>query len=85
MAMAVTRTRIHSKTKGALAENEDWWVLIVDIESGSKSVEHEWSYTNAYGSGQDSGKTTVTVDEFLASGADDAVKMKLRAMLDAGV
>ena len=79
--MAITRTRIHAKVKGALAENEDWWVLIVDTESDNKTVEHEWSHTNAYGPGQNSGMTSMTVDEFLGSDADNAAKDKLRAIL----
>lgn len=75
----MSRTEIHSKRKGSLGQNEDWWTLV--DENGAKLVEHEWSYTNAYGSGQNSGKKLVPVDEFLASDADEEVKAKLRAML----
>ena len=81
----VTRTAIYTKAEGALAQNEDWWVLVVDRESGKQSVEHEWSHTNGYGPGQNSGTTTATVDEFLASDAPEAAKDRLRTMIGIGV
>ena len=81
--MAIERTEIHSQRKGSMGEDEDWWTLLVDSESGEKTVEHEWSYTNAYGPGQDSGTQIVTVDEFLAGNSDQTAKAKLRELLDA--
>lgn len=81
--MAVTRTPIHSQAKGSRGENEDWWLLRVDTETGKETVEHEWSYSDANGPGQKSGKSFVTVEEFLASDANKTVKEKLQSLLDA--
>lgn len=73
----------HSRRKGSLGENEDWWRLIIS-EGGELAVEHEWSHTDAYkGRGSDSGSSQVSVAEFLAdANADGQAKAKLRQVLN---
>lgn len=80
--MTEKRTQIHLQRKGSLAEHEDWWTL-VETNNGRKLVEHEWSYVDPYklSSPGNSGKSTMTVEEFLASGADANVIAKLRELL----
>ncbi len=80
--MAEVRNQIHRNASGGFLREIDLWTLISDTETGVRSVEHEWSYVDPFGQGKpDSGISTVTIETFLAGGADDNVKQKLRAIL----
>lgn len=72
---------LHKKTKGALAEKEDWWRLIVQ-DDGASYVEHEWSHHDAYGKKKpESGTRKVPIDEFLAGEEESAAQDALRWVL----
>jgi hypothetical protein len=46
--MAIKKYKIDSKTKGSLGENEDTWTLLVDAETGERTVEHWWHHMDPY-------------------------------------
>jgi hypothetical protein len=84
--LAIKRIPIHSKITGSRGLNEDWWTLIIDPETGNRSVEHKWSYAQTYGRVQpSSGEKTVSVVEFLASEVDAIAQEKLCDLLTKGV
>ena len=77
------RIPIHEEIKGALGQHEDWWTLIVNSETGERSVEHEWSYVDPYQIGnKNSGVKVVAVAEFLQGESTEVVKSKLNALLE---
>ena len=66
--MAMKRYPIHSKTKGSLGENEDTWVLLVDTDTGERTVEHWWHHMNPYkGTTTSEGEKILTLAEFEAT------------------
>jgi hypothetical protein len=84
--LAIKRIPIHSMTTGTSGRNEDRWTLLIDSETGTRSVEHEWSYVTPHGQGQrNSGEKTVSLLEFLASDADATAQAKLCDLLKKGV
>ena len=65
--MAIKRFPIHDKTKGSLGENEDTWVLLVDTETGERTVEHWWHHMNPYkGTLTSEGEKILSLAEFEA-------------------
>jgi hypothetical protein len=75
------RVQIGERRKGSLAQNEDWWHLVVE-DDGSHHVEHEWSYVDPYGKGPGSeGTKSIPTNEFLASDAGPGLKGELRAAM----
>ncbi len=77
-----SKEQFHSRTRGSLMENEDWWYLIID-DQGRQSVLHEWSYVNPYkSSGGDAGSQSYSIEDFLAVGHDAAAKDKLKALIE---
>lgn len=65
--MAIKRYPIHAKTKGSLGENEDTWTLLVNTETGERTVEHWWHHMNPYKLTLTSeGERVIPLDEFQA-------------------
>jgi hypothetical protein len=84
--LAIKRIPIHSTTTGSRGQKEDRWTLLIDLETGNRSVEHEWSHNNPVGPAQpNSGSKTVSLLEFLASDADATAQEKLCDLLTKGV
>lgn len=72
---------LFKRTKGPMANDEDWWRLIVDSETGEMRVEHEWSHTRINGLQTDSGSKLFTLDEFHASDEPPRAKVALDEFL----
>ncbi|MGK2740545.1 hypothetical protein ACSHT0_06585 [Tepidicaulis sp. LMO-SS28] len=70
----------HTKVKGSLAEDEDWWYLEVDEDSGQQVVRHKWHHCNPYKLSQpaNEGSKTYSIDEFLSGDHDGRAKAALR-------
>jgi hypothetical protein len=83
--LAIKRIPIHSMTTGSSGRNEDRWTLLIDSETGNRSVEHEWSYVTPHGRGQRNSGETVSLFEFLAGDADASATVKLLDLLKKGV
>lgn len=82
--MPKDRIQFHQSTTGTGGEDEDWWNAVIDQQSGSVNVEHEWSYVSRYTIGTpDVGTRLMTAEEFFASDIQDQVKQKLRELLTA--
>ena len=65
--MAIKRYRIHDKTKGSLGENEDTWTLLVNTETGERTVEHWWHHMDPYkGTLTSEGERILSLDKFRA-------------------
>jgi len=80
--LVAVQNQIHQKTNAGFLRETEIWTLISDTATGALTVEHEWSYVDPFGRGKpDCGVSTVTVENFLTGGADDNVKLKLRAIL----
>jgi|tagenome__1003787_1003787.scaffolds.fasta_scaffold16563094_1 hypothetical protein len=72
------RTVIGESVKGAFAENDNSYVLIVE-DDGSKWIEQEWSFVDPYGKkAPNEGKKRMTVDEFLKGDFPEGLKGKVR-------
>jgi hypothetical protein len=81
--VAFDQIPFYCRSKGTVGQSEEKWTLLIDLESGYKSVRHEWLHTTPYDRGVSScsGERTVSVGEFLASDADATAKAKLRQLL----
>jgi hypothetical protein len=81
--MVVNRIPILTRNKGTVGRNEEHWCLLIDPETGERSVRHTWSHPSPYGRGPPcTGEQTVSIDEFLASDADAIAKAKLRKLIE---
>lgn len=82
----MARYEFAQRSKGGIAEREDWWTLHVDDVSGEMTVEHEWDYVNAYvAKVRSRGTRHWCVHKFMQSGVDHDVKQQLRkALIKAG-
>lgn len=71
--MAIYKEQLVYRTKGPLAQREDWYRLCYDTGTAEFFVEHEWDYVNPYklGSGDSSsGTTRHSADEWTGEGSD---------------
>ena len=68
--MAVLKTQIASRTKGSMAENEDWWHLCYDTETKEFFVAHEWSYVKINGLTPNNGSSREDADGWSGPGAE---------------
>lgn len=74
------KIEFHKRAKGALAEREDWWFLIINDE-GARHIVHEWSHHNAYKGGTPNiGEKAIPVEEFLAD--EDNPTSQLKDLLE---
>ena len=80
--MGKVRSQIHQRATSGFLKEADAWTLVSDMETGARTVEHEWTYVDPFGQGPpDSGISSVSVETFLRGDNDDQVKQKLRALL----
>jgi len=77
----------HESAEGALAENKNWWAVVMDTDSRRVWVEHRWHYVNPYsGITTSKGEALHPVEEFLNTNDGRPLKKKLEAALrDAGI
>jgi hypothetical protein len=86
--MAIDRyPDFHESAEGGLAENKNWWAIIVDTSSGRVWVEHRWHYVNPYsGVTSSKGEELHPVAEFVRTTEGRRLRKELEAALrDAGV
>ena len=76
--------QLKERIKGPMANDEDWWRLVVNDATGQMHVEHEWSHVSISNFAQhDSGETHFTIDEFRASTEPSDAKRTLEEVLTA--
>lgn len=76
---------LYEEREDSLQECEDWWYVVVDDETGSVSVLHEWSHMNPFGRYLGpSGERIYTADEFLNSDGPQQVKAELETFIAGG-
>jgi hypothetical protein len=81
--LPLRRIPIHTSVKGALAQTEDWWTLVVNTDTGEKLVEHDWSHGNPYkAKSESSGTETVSVEDFLKGDNNVEAQLKLKSLLE---
>ncbi|MCO4842702.1 MAG: hypothetical protein KC439_07325 [Yoonia sp.] len=74
------------RTKGSLAENEDWWNLVFDDLTGEQKVTHTWHHMDPYRSKvTGDGSKSYTIQEFLESQSPDDAKEALKKALETKV
>lgn len=66
--MTILRETIATRTKGPMAENEDWWYLCYDTELKHFFIEHEWSHVQINGLKQDGGTSQHDVETWSGEG-----------------
>lgn len=78
--MAIERIQIHSRVKGGMNEDENWWYLCMDTDTGDFFIEHEWDYVNRFKPSQvDRGTERSKVEDYKGPGSEkiDAAKAEL--------
>lgn len=66
--MPVLKREFASLVKGGHMENEDWWRLVLDTDTGRIYVEHEMSHTDVWGrGGGKAGTWELDINEYLAN------------------
>ena len=81
--LPIKRIPIHTSVKGAMAETEDWWTLVINTDTGERLVEHDWSRGNPYkAKSESSGTETVSVDAFLNGDNNVEARLKLKSLLE---
>ncbi len=83
--MPILSEHLATRTKGSMAENEDWWRLCYDTDSKEFFVEHEWSYVKVNGLRVDSGTTRHDPDTWNEQGAENIPGAKERLLERADV
>ena len=78
--MAILREQLGTRTKGPMAENEDWWNLCYDTDSREFYVEHSWSYVKINGLSVDSGKSRESAEGWNGRGAENIPGAKQRLL-----
>lgn len=79
--MEQVRKPFHQTSTGGFSLEADQWTLVSDAVSGALNVEHRWSYFDPFSHGKTDCFSLATVEDFLNSNVDDAVKQKLRDVL----
>jgi hypothetical protein len=67
--MTILKEEIASRTKGPMAENEDWWRLCYDTNTNRFFVEHAWDHVKINGLTQDAGTSEHDADTWKGQGA----------------
>lgn len=69
--MAILKEQIATRTKGSMAENEDWWYLCYDTDKSTFFVEHEWHHVKINGLKVDSGTSVHDANTWTGSGSEN--------------
>jgi hypothetical protein len=78
------KIEFYSRAEGSLGEREDWYGLVIPDDGTDPSVEHEWSYHDAYRAKEiSSGATTVSIPNFMSGRYPEDAKARLRDLLAA--
>lgn len=81
--MAILSEQIATRTKGPMAENEDWWSLCYDTDSEEFFIEHQWSYVKINGLSVDSGTAREPVEGWNGRGSENIFAAKNRLLKQA--
>lgn len=76
--MAILSEELGSRTKGPMAENEDWWRLCYDTDTGAFYVLHKWDYVQINGLNQNAGEEKHDADTWRGEGAGKIADAKKR-------
>ena len=74
--MPIRKKQIAKRTKGPMAENEDWWDLCFDTDTGEFYVEHSWSHVQISSLKADSGTKRHDADTWSGQGAEKIPTIK---------
>jgi len=81
--MAVLKRGLHSRAKGPVMNNEDWWRLVFDDETGRLYVEHEWHHVDVQGNGAArEGTEEIEIADFLNEGGQGEGHRELRGIIE---
>jgi hypothetical protein len=76
---------LYEEREGDGPEQEDWWYVIADDDTGIINVLHEWSHKKPHmESHGGSGERSYEVDEFLNSDGPQEVKAELELFIAGG-
>lgn len=78
--MSILSEELASRTRGPMAENEDWWRLCYDTDAGTFFVEHEWSHTSISALQTNSGTMRHDADSWTDQGAEKIEGAKRRLL-----
>lgn len=80
----VIKEQIGFRSKGMMAENEDWWHLCYDTDTQEFYVEHSWHYVQVRGLCTDGGSERVGGDDWRGQGSEKipAAKKKILSQVD---
>lgn len=78
--MTIERVEIDRRIKGGMNEDEQWWYLCLDTDTGEFFIEHQWDYVNRFNVSQaDRGKERIEIEGYQGRGSDkiEAAKAEL--------
>ena len=78
--MPILSEELGSRTKGPMAENEDWWRLCYDTDTKELYVLHKWDYVQINGLRQNAGEEKHDPDTWRGEGAGKTAEAKGRLM-----
>ncbi|WLA68545.1 hypothetical protein [Bradyrhizobium diazoefficiens] len=80
--MPVIQRELARSAKGPVNNNEDWWYLCRDTDTGNVFVVHEWAHTDVAKSGKsDVGSTHIELSNFLAETRPTGAQKELRRLI----
>ena len=79
--MPLLKRELHRNAKGPVMNDEDWWRLVFDTETGRLYVEHEWDHVDVRGGAADKGRGEVSVRAFLREPGQGPAHRELRRLL----
>ncbi|HEV7318237.1 MAG TPA: hypothetical protein VGO04_06470 [Ensifer sp.] len=82
--MSILKSELASRTKGSMAENEDWWYLCYDTEDRQFFVEHEWIHMKSKGHPTESGSERFEASKYAGVGAESLERAKASLLKEAG-
>lgn len=80
--MPMLKRLLDKQATGPVLNDEDWWRLAYDSDTGRLFVEHEWEHVDVSRDGKaNSGVTQTDVTSFLSEGGQGAAHRELRRLL----
>jgi uncharacterized protein (DUF934 family) len=64
-----------------MQEQEDWWSLVTETDTGQQFVEHKWSHMHRQGGKVNEGEKTLPLAVFLETETDPLIIAKLKTVL----
>lgn len=78
--MTIERVEIDRRIKGGMNEDEQWWYLCLDTDTGEFFIEHQWDYVNRFNVSQASrGTERIEIEDYRGRGSEkiEAAKAEL--------